>query len=72
MKMRGFDQTEEGRRLIAYKTDSLNRSMKSMIEIQKNFDDSNQQIGNEQLTGLLQQYVQKEKATAEKLERDHQ
>ena len=71
MKMRKFDQTEEGRRLIAFKTDSLNQSMKSMIELQKDIDNANKQIGNEQLANLLQQYVQKEKATAEKLERDH-
>lgn len=54
MKTRGFDQNEQGKRLIAAKTDSLNQSMKEMIEMQKNIDNTYQQAGNEQLAGLLQ------------------
>jgi hypothetical protein len=54
MKTRGFDQNELGKRLIAAKTDSLNQSMKEMIEMQKNIDNTYQQAGNEQLAGLLQ------------------
>ena len=54
MKTRGFDHNEQGKRLIAAKTDSLNQSMKEMIEMQKNIDNTYQQAGNEQLAGLLQ------------------
>ena len=42
MKNRGFDQTEQGKRLIAAKTDSLNQSMKNMIEMQKSIDNTHQ------------------------------
>ena len=72
MKMKGFDQSEEGRKILAIKTDSLNQSMKNLIELQKNLEHSMQPSGNEQFAELIQQYVQKERATAEKLEREHQ
>lgn len=36
MKMKGFDHTEEGRQILEIKTDSLNQSMKNLIELQKN------------------------------------
>ena len=72
MKMKGFDHSEEGRKILAIKTDSLNQSMKNLIELQKNLEHSLQPSGNEQFAELIQQYVQKEKAAAERLERDHQ
>ena len=55
MKMKGFDQSEEGRKILAIKTDSLNQSMKNLIELQKNLEHSMQPSGNEQFAELIQQ-----------------
>ena len=72
MKLKGFDQIEEGRKIIAFNTESLNQSMKSLIELQKNLEEDCHLTGNEQITDLIKQQIRKEKADAENLERDHQ
>lgn len=72
MKLKGFDQIEEGRKIIAFNTESLNESMKSLIELQKNLEEDCHLTGNEQITDLIKQQIRKEKADAESLERDHQ
>ena len=47
MKLKGFDQIEEGRKIIAFNTESLNQSMKSLIELQKNLEEDCHLTGNE-------------------------
>ena len=74
LKVNQLDQIEEGRKIIAFKTETLNQSLKNLIEMQKHFSGVSdpQPAGTDQIPGLIQQFILKERAAAEKLERDHQ